>query len=269
MVKTYSRQGMTASRYLLVAAMTGLLVGCGGSSGDDVPLGEQDADGDLILNQDDDDADGDGILDINDSFVDLNGDGLDDITLLTEEEITPPAEFTAVSAANPCGSENGTDNASVNNAWNDNCVIKRSLKGGQFADSLFSVGIQRVLFCSGFGSGTDYRVFADGEYGPGSETAAIAFQNAEGLTADGIVGPQTWASLQNRIELLDTGIIGSTPDTYGFTTGQCADVPMFYQETTLADDGLGVVRGGWTLARNQPNEEQSVPFSYEEAFGRL
>ena len=276
MLKKPSLLGKETGRFLLIASMTGLLVGCGGSSSSDsdtdtdIPSSGQDFDLDGIPDADDNDADGDGLDDFNgeDNFVDLDGDGLDDITFLTEAEANAGV-FVDVSTETPCGSERGTDNDSSTADWNDNCVVKRASEGGQFADSLFSVGIQRVLFCSGFGTGTDYTVFADGEYGPASETAAIAFQQSESIVADGIVGPQTWARLQERVERLEFGIVNESPDTYGFTDGVCANIPMFYQEISLADDGLSTVEGGWTLARNQPNQDDTVPFSYEEPFGRL
>ncbi len=263
--------GKEAGQFILIATLTGLLTACGGSSsgdGDtDLPLGQQDADNDGFINDEDDDADGDGIPDLNDEFVDLDGDGRDDLTLLTEAELEGDTgndgEFVEVSAANPCGSESGTDNASLTPAWNDNCLVERSLTGGQFADSLFSVGIQRVLYCSGFGNASSYTAFADGEYGELSEAAAIEFQNAEALTPDGIVGEATWARLQSRLELLVLADDDNPRDTYGFTTGRCAGIALFYQEYENS------VAGGWTLARNQPNEAEEIPFSYELPFGRL
>lgn len=42
-------------------------------------------------------------------------------------------------------------------------------------------------------SGTEISV--DGDFGPATETAVIAFQEANGLEADGVVGKQTWAAL--------------------------------------------------------------------------
>jgi len=39
------------------------------------------------------------------------------------------------------------------------------------------------------------RVTADGIFGTGTDTAVRAFQRSNGLTADGIVGPKTWAAL--------------------------------------------------------------------------
>lgn len=36
---------------------------------------------------------------------------------------------------------------------------------------------------------------ADGAFGPGTKDAVVAFQNSEGLAADGVVGPDTWEKL--------------------------------------------------------------------------
>ena len=40
-----------------------------------------------------------------------------------------------------------------------------------------------------------YDISVDGIFGRGTEAAVIAFQESEGLDADGIVGRNTWAAL--------------------------------------------------------------------------
>lgn len=50
--------------------------------------------------------------------------------------------------------------------------------------------VQHALESKGYDTGS-----VDGVYGQKSENAVIAFQQAAGLEADGIVGPQTWAAL--------------------------------------------------------------------------
>ena len=41
----------------------------------------------------------------------------------------------------------------------------------------------------------NFAVAIDGDFGPGTEVAVTRFQSENGLTADGIVGPQTWGAL--------------------------------------------------------------------------
>jgi putative chitinase len=50
--------------------------------------------------------------------------------------------------------------------------------------------LQKALQAAGFAPGA-----IDGMFGPGTEAAVLAFQQSEGLAADGIVGPNTAAAL--------------------------------------------------------------------------
>jgi putative chitinase len=52
------------------------------------------------------------------------------------------------------------------------------------------VALQQALKARGFDPGA-----SDGDFGPGTEAAVIAFQRSEGLTPDGVVGPQTLEKL--------------------------------------------------------------------------
>jgi putative chitinase len=46
----------------------------------------------------------------------------------------------------------------------------------------------------------DFAVAVDGDFGPGTEVAVARFQSDHGLTADGVVGPQTWDALEAAVK---------------------------------------------------------------------
>jgi peptidoglycan hydrolase-like protein with peptidoglycan-binding domain len=53
-------------------------------------------------------------------------------------------------------------------------------------------GLQRRLLALGYDAGE-----IDGRFGPKTEAAVKAFQEAKGLDVDGIVGPKTWDALNS------------------------------------------------------------------------
>src|SRR5438067_12472978 len=50
-----------------------------------------------------------------------------------------------------------------------------------------------------------YAIAADGTFGSQTEAAVHGFQSSRGLTADGIVGPQTWAAIVVQVRRGDAG----------------------------------------------------------------
>ena len=290
MVKLTARARRSTGHYLALLALTTTLAACGGGSDDGGDPTDADADGtpdiddafvdldgdgfddpdfdgDGIRDSVDSDADGDSVEDFLDPFVDLDSDGFDD-TSGEPEEVAFVA--TPVSAANPCGGEPGDDGESSNPGWNDNCWVRldNGEGEGQFADSLYTVGIQRIVFCSGFGGSDEdsYEDFADGLFGPLTETALRQYQTSESITSDGEVGPGTWAQLQQSISLISAGDFddtGTALDAYGFEEGRCADQPLFYQIVTETSVPGEVTEGGWRLAKNPPNTSDNVPFSID------
>lgn len=272
MQKPFSSRVCHTTKYVVLLALSSTLIACGGSGGDDTTTG---ADGGGSIT----DTDGDGIADAFDPFIDLDGDGFDDDTGLTQAE----AEGTGGVATSDCDPESGTIAFGEAVSWNSNCVIRRSVDSDgnlvdSFADSLYSVGVQRIVFCSGFGTAQndDYTNFADGEYGPLSEAAVQQFQasSPNSITDDGIVGPQTWAKLQDALTVLEPAILNETtgvasPIVHGFDEGRCEGIPLFYQNVTFDELNSEFVQGGWRLAQNFPNTEESLAFSIAEPFGLL
>lgn len=76
------------------------------------------------------------------------------------------------------------DYTAINNTTKDK---KPTLKLGDKSDWVTIA--QGRLVVAGF------PVEVDGKYGPKTKQAVIDFQKANGLTADGIIGPKTWAKL--------------------------------------------------------------------------
>ena len=64
-------------------------------------------------------------------------------------------------------------------------VLKRGVSGADVAE------LQQALLAKGFNPG-----LVDGAFGGGTEAAVLAFQNSEGLLADGVAGPRTLTALQ-------------------------------------------------------------------------
>jgi len=98
-----------------------------------------------------------------------------------------------------------TWNALLNNTINDYPALLR-----MGSNSLDVKTLQNALIAHGYNCGS---TGADGDFGQGTYNAVIQFQIANGLSADGIVGPATWNALSNSSSSNSTVLkIGSKGD---------------------------------------------------------
>jgi len=109
----------------------------------------------------------------------------------------------------PCKGLGGSDPGSNNATWADNCFLQADIN----TDTA-------ELDRSPFYNSTSIDAFADGFFGPNTDTAVRAFQESEELIVDGIVGPATWGRMQELVETADasTLVLGDSDliyDAYG------------------------------------------------------
>ncbi len=76
----------------------------------------------------------------------------------------------------------------------------RSLREGSTGRAVREAQYYLLLMSAYYDSIPSVRV--DGEFGPATTSAVIAFQQLEGLTPDGIIGPTTWKALFDRSQVL-------------------------------------------------------------------
>lgn len=274
---------------LLAATVTACGGSSGGSSGTDDTQGLLGGGG-----TDPVDTDGDGLSDANEAIqgsdpliADTDGDGLDDLAEwnastnpnLADTDGDGSSDLVEVNAGtSPTDSSDGGDTTVVvtppttdqcddpnssNDAWTDNCVVKRF---GTYAQSSYAQGIQRILWCqsTSLQNASTIAAFSDGAFGPGTAQAVKDYQAANSLIDDGIVGPDTWNQLRSDLNLIAFSATTDGFDTYGIE-GCDANTVQFYQEVrgtgTFDSNGTEIVDAlGWTMA-SAPGSTVRVDFS--------
>ncbi len=109
---------------------------------------------------------------------------------LTADGIFGAATLAALQQAlsGSAGTGTGTTGAGTASVQAPTTTLKPADTGAQVKT------LQQALKSLGYTIGT-----IDGQYGPGTKSAVQAFQKAQGLGADGVVGPKTLAALQQAL----------------------------------------------------------------------
>lgn len=104
-----------------------------------------------------------------------------------------------------------------NGDWRNFCLVGKGNSG------VYVKAVQTILACQGYNPGP-----IDGIFGNQTRSAVIKYQRARGLSADGLVGTNTWNSLQKQVQFRYHGY-GSNPITY-YSVRNCGNTIRFARD---------------------------------------
>jgi hypothetical protein len=122
---------------------------------------------------------------------------------------------------------------------------------------------QELLNEQGFSTGVD------GVFGSGTEKSVKSFQSAKGLTADGLVGPATWAALETPAQKLGSVEFSKVaelfpylfPQTYVLSGAQCPSNPPGISLKRIGQETSNcVLFTAWLLSTAFHNVYPSIKF---------
>lgn len=149
-----------------------------------------------------------------------------------------------------------------NSGYSDSAqpVLQKGSKGSAV------VTLQQKLIAKGYSCGS---AGADGDFGNGTYNAVIAFQRANGLAVDGIVGPATWAALNSTGSISAPSTGTTTPSNSAGSCGSRASANLIYFikecegfAPSLYNDVVGVRTGGYGMTGS---ELRGLPATISEA----
>ncbi|MEM7256319.1 MAG: peptidoglycan-binding protein [Pseudomonadota bacterium] len=269
------------THFSMACLLAATLTACGGGTSTGDADGENGGgDQGLLGGTDTTDTDGDGLADVTEEAIgtnpliaDSDSDGLTDgeewntyFTDPTDSDSDNDGNSDGDEVAlggNPNDASDGTPDSgntddpeptadqcddlnSSTDEWIDNCELRRF---GTYAQSAYSQGVQRILWCQGFDGGvTDINTFADGAFGPQTAESVRQYQEANGLLVDGIVGPETWGSLFSKLSLILT--TSTTFEEYAID-GCNLTQTQFYRLFDTNDQPIG-----WRMSRTPGSTDQ-------------
>ncbi len=248
----------------LVCILAATLTACGGGTTTGEADGESgggDSDSQSLIGGENEeiDTDNDGLFDFEEALIgtdpllpDTDNDGVtDDAEDSDNDGVANLTEILAGTdpavADNPDTDTGGEDTQTADRCddfnsdtpeWADNCWLH---EGGTYATSSYTRGVQRILWCQGFDNDQDLNTFADGIFGSNTDQAVRDFQDANDIRIDGVVGPQTWGKLFEKLTLISND---GAFDVHTIDGPNCdSSTAQFYQEV----EG-GIELKGWKMA---------------------